>query len=117
LELLNKFYAEVKDELTQSITTESEFCFPQILRNYEGAKEMIKNNKVEINGKKLELPFDHSGLEDKIRDLISFFVIHLKGVENHNLCMAVVSAIFILEKDIRQNNRIRNRIFRPLCEN
>lgn len=116
LQLLNKFYQEVKVELKQSITVEYDFWFPLIRRDYAEARRMIKIGEGSLNGVKLELPFDHSGLEDKIRDLISFFVIHLKGVENHNLCMAVVSAIFILEKDIRQNNRIRNRIFRPLCE-
>ena len=117
LELLNKFYAEVKDEMNQNITTETEFWFPLIRHNCQEAKKLIRIGEGEFKGVRLELPFDHSGLEDKIRDLISFFVIHLKGVKNHNLLMAVVSAIFVLEKDIKQNNRIRNRIFRPLCEN
>lgn len=116
LQLLNKFYQEVKEELQQSITKELDFWLPLIRKDREEALRMIKIGEGEIKGVKFELPFDHSVLEDKVRDLISFFVIHLKGVRNHNLCMAVVSAIFILEKDIRQNNRIRNRIFRPLCE-
>ena len=55
-------------------------------------------------------------LEDKIRDLLSFFVIHLKGEYDRNLCLAVLSAIFILEKDVLQTNRIRERIYEPFCE-
>ena len=116
LSLLNKFYQEVKNDLQQSITKELEFWLPLIRNDHEEAIRMIRIGEGEIKGVKFDLPFDHTSLEDKVRDLISFFVVHLKGVRNHNLCMAVVSAIFILEKDIRQNNRIRNRIFRPLCE-
>lgn len=116
LSLLNKFYQEVKNDLQQSITKELEFWLPLIRNDHEEAIRMIRIGEGEIKGIKFDLPFDHTSLEDKVRDLISFFVVHLKGVRNHNLCMAVVSAIFILEKDIRQNNRIRNRIFRPLCE-
>ena len=116
LSLLNKFYQEVKNDLQQSTTKELEFWLPLIRNDHEEAIRMIRIGEGEIKGVKFDLPFDHTSLEDKVRDLISFFVVHLKGVRNHNLCMAVVSAIFILEKDIRQNNRIRNRIFRPLCE-
>lgn len=47
---------------------------------------------------------------EKVSDLVSFFVIHLKGNYDSNLCVGVVNAIFMLEKDIRQNNRLRQRI-------
>lgn len=53
-------------------------------------------------------------IEEKVSDLASFFVIHLRGDYNHNLCMAVVNAIFMLEKDLRQNNRLRRRLFNPI---
>lgn len=55
-------------------------------------------------------------VEEKLHDLLTFFVVHLQGDYDRNLCMAVVSAIFSLEKDIRQNNRIRNRILIPLLK-
>lgn len=59
--------------------------------------------------------FRNEVLEDKMRDLLSFFVIHLKGTYDRNLCLAVLSAIFVLEKDVVQSNRIRERIYQPLC--
>ena len=55
-------------------------------------------------------------MEEKIDDLLSFFVMHLKGEYEPNLCVAVVTAIFALRKDIRQNNRIRSRILLPQAE-
>lgn len=99
----------IRNELNNSSNGEKTSNLQLLNRFYEEVKE-------ELESMQPEYPYDRSGLEDKIRDLISFFVIHLRGVENHNLCIAVVSAIFVLEKDIRQNNRIRNRILRPLCE-
>ena len=58
----------------------------------------------------------HAEMEAKLHDLLYFFVVHLRGDYDSNLCMAVVSAVFSLEKDYSQNNRIRNRILLPIME-
>lgn len=50
---------------------------------------------------------------EKVMDLCSFFVIHLKGHYDTNLCNAVVQSLFMLEKDVRQNDRIRDRVLKP----
>ncbi len=42
------------------------------------------------------------------------FIMHLSGQYDLNLCYGVIVAIITLEKDIRQNNRIRNRILLPI---
>ncbi len=55
-------------------------------------------------------------VEECISDLLSFFVIHLKGDYNTNLCLAVVTALFTLEQDLRSTTRIRERILRPLLQ-
>ena len=49
-------------------------------------------------------------------DLINMLIVHLKGDYDHNLGYAVVVAVLALKKDIRQNNRIRNRILRPISQ-
>lgn len=115
LHLLNGFYIEVKGELESCIANDISYWFPMICEQKETAVKQISSGYGYVNGKKVELPFDNAGLEDKIKDLVSFFVIHLKGEYDHNLCIAVISAISTLEKDIRQNNRIRDRILKPLC--
>lgn len=53
-------------------------------------------------------------VEEKLHDLLYFFVEHLRGNYDANLCTAVVSAVFSLERDLCQNNRIRSRILLPL---
>ncbi|MDE6299664.1 MAG: helix-turn-helix transcriptional regulator [Muribaculaceae bacterium] len=58
----------------------------------------------------------YTEVEEKLHDLLYFFVAHLHGSYDHNLCVAVVTAIFSLERDISQNNRIRRRILLPLIK-
>ncbi|MDE6409048.1 MAG: helix-turn-helix transcriptional regulator [Muribaculaceae bacterium] len=109
LQLLQKFFIEVKAELLGVIETDLTHWFPALRGNKKiGSmeKECSENRK----------PYDNHVLEEKISDLINFFVIHLRGVYDHNLCVAVVSALVTLEKDIQQNNRIRDRILKPLCQ-
>ena len=53
-------------------------------------------------------------IEDKLSDLKNMFIMHLSGQYDLNLCYGVIVAIITLEKDIRQNNRIRNRILLPI---
>ena len=63
--------------------------------------------------------YDHDepdSLEEKLDDLKSLFVIHLRGEYDLNLCHGVIFALYSLEKDIKQHNRIRNRILRPIAD-
>ena len=57
-----------------------------------------------------------NAIEDKIDDLINMLIVHLKGDYDHNLGYAVVVAVLSLKKDIKQNNRIRNRILWPISQ-
>lgn len=52
------------------------------------------------------------GLQDKqqIDDLISIMIRHLAGSYDDNLAYAVIFSLGSLSRDIRQHNRIRNRI-------
>lgn len=52
------------------------------------------------------------GLQDEqqITDLISIMIRHLSGDYDDNMAYAVIFALSSLSRDIRQHNRIRNRI-------
>lgn len=101
LQMLKKFYSDMKEQLEWCLTSEERNIF-----------NVLKSNGVssDIDG----IIKGYEEVEEKLHDLLTFFVVHLKGEYDRNLCMAVVSAVFSLEKDIRQNNRIRNRILIPL---
>lgn len=52
-------------------------------------------------------------IEERLGDLLNIFVSHLRGEFDANLATAVIYALFTLDKDMRLNNRIRDRILNP----
>lgn len=107
--LMKQFFDEVKQELQQRIKTDKEKWFPNIAVNE--IKSTFKIPDYTAQSHDISDP-----IEDKIDDLINMLIVHLKGDYDHNLGYAVITAIFSLKKDIKQNNRIRNRILLPLSQ-
>lgn len=104
IDLLMRFFLEFKQELTDSLAEEEARWSAGSVRHDDGCHCTAATDCCEPDTTVL----------DKAKDLISFFVIHLRGDCDPNLCTAVVSALFTLEKDLRQNYRIRDRILRPV---
>lgn len=111
LPLLRKFFMQMKEELLANIRSDRDIRFPLLIKLQKGREELSEDD-VKLFAAILEE--DGHLIEDKLADLLSFFIIHLRGDYDPNLCRAVVSAIFTLAKDIKQNNRIRRRILHPL---
>ena len=110
LELMKQFFDELKKELLSRIENDKNCWFPSI----KVAAETLHG---EYYGEKFQPDTEENdSLEEKLDDLKSLFVIHLKGEYDLNLCHGVIFAIYSLEKDIKQHNRIRNRILRPIAD-
>ena len=107
LPLLFNFYREVKTEIERRIDSDNQW-FDAIISSEQS------NSEVSVAGNAVQAESD--SIEDKLSDLINMFVIHLRGDYDRNLCHAVLFAVISLEKDICQNNRIRNRVLRPLVD-
>ena len=107
LPLLFNFYREVKTEIERRIDSDNQW-FDAIISAEQS------NSEVSVAGNAVQAESDST--EDKLSDLINMFVIHLRGDYDRNLCHAVLFAVISLEKDICQNNRIRNRVLRPLVD-
>ena len=107
LPLLFNFYREVKTEIERRIDSDNQW-FDAIISAEQS------NSEVSVAGNVIQAESD--SIEDKLSDLINMFVIHLRGDYDRNLCHAVLFAVISLEKDICQNNRIRNRVLRPLVD-
>ncbi len=103
LSQLFHFFEQTSGRLQETIKNDEEKLYPAFA---EGNAEKETAQSVEI----------HSELEEQLHDLLYLFVAHLKGDYDRNLATAVVTAIFSLETDYRQNNRIRKRILLPLSE-
>lgn len=109
LPLLLNLYNEVKEEITKRIDNDNNHWFAEILRH----EKDVNPGNLTIKASDADSTTD--SIEDKLSDLKNMFVIHLRGDYDRNLCHAVLFAIISLEKDIRQNNRIRNHILYPLA--
>lgn len=107
LPLLFNFYREVKTEIERRIDSDNQW-FDAIISAEQS------NSEVSVAGNAIQAESD--SIENKLSDLINMFVIHLRGDYDRNLCHAVLFAVISLEKDICQNNRIRNRVLRPLVD-
>ena len=107
LPLLFNFYREVKTEIERRIDSDNQW-FDAIISAEQS------NSEVSVAGNAIQAESD--SIEDKLSDLINMFVIHLRGDYDRKLCHAVLFAVISLEKDICQNNRIRNRVLRPLVD-
>ena len=107
LPLLFNFYREVKTEIERRIDSDNQW-FDAIISAEQS------NSEVSVAGNAVQAESD--SIEDKLSDLINMFVIHLRGDYDRNLCHAVLFAVISPEKDICQNNRIRNRVLRPLVD-
>ena len=110
LELMKQFFEELKKELLSRIERDRTCWFPAI----RAAAEQLQG---EYYGEHIRYDHDEpDSLEEKLDDLKSLFVIHLRGEYDLNLCHGVIFALYSLEKDIKQHNRIRNRILRPIAD-
>ncbi|MEG0560681.1 MAG: helix-turn-helix transcriptional regulator [Muribaculaceae bacterium] len=111
LELMRKFFVEMKQELLSRIENDRNVWFPEIMS--------LENEISTAHCDEFRMIYDESEndmIEEKLSDLKNMFVIHLNGEYDLNLCHAVLFAIISFEKDINQNNRIRNRILKPVTK-
>jgi len=112
LNLIGKFFASFKEELTARIMKDAKEFFPY----YLALSEKVNNPKASpTNPVQLGPEQDcEDRIEALLGDLKSIMIKHLSGDYNENLCYAVIFAISSLEKDIKQHNRIRYRILMPM---
>lgn len=100
LERLYNFFEETSSQIGNIVEIDEHLVFPSLIDgNTDGEISMSVES--------------HSEVEEKLHDLLYLFVAHLRGDYDRNLATAVVTSIFSLEKDYRQNNRIRRRILLP----
>ncbi len=105
LDAMFRFYTELEHDLERRIDFDLNEWFPSIIHAADGGSPSAVNPPATEGD---------SSVEDKLGDLKSMFIKHLSGSYDLNLCYAVIVAIITLEKDIRQNNRIRDHILLPI---
>ena len=108
LPMLRQFFNEMKRELLSCVAYDKDQARPAVMSLIEGKDPAALRPDT--------FRLQRGSVVEKVDDLATFFVRHLRGEYNRNLCVAVVSAVFLLARDMRQNNRIRERILVPAVE-
>lgn len=111
LRMLLDFFEETRGDLLDSIRADREIYFPLVRRMARGERVVAER---EVAG--LVTSLSRRGIAEKVGDLSAFFVRHLRGEYDSNLCFAVMTAVAQLARDISQNNRIRERILCSMVE-
>lgn len=114
---IGRFFASFKDELVARIECDEKKWFPYCLSLSAGLERTIESGSCEALA--LDSP-DEFAADDRIEallgDLKRIMIKHLSGDYNENLCYAVIFAVNSLEKDMKQQNRIRYRILKPMAD-
>lgn len=112
LELIGRFFSEFKGLLTRRIEEDERELFPNSILMCD---KIAKEHKELIYGPVERESFDSEDpIEALLADLKSIMVKHLSGDYDDNLCYAVFFSICSLERDMKQHNRIRYRILKPM---
>ncbi|MGE4569659.1 MAG: helix-turn-helix transcriptional regulator [Bacteroidales bacterium] len=122
---VHALFAKVKKHLTERTETENSVLFPALQKRYlrnvtSHTPESHSDNPQEewpaLQAKQLcpDRKSDAEALEETLFDLKNILIRHISGTFNDNLAHATVFSLDSLEEDLRQQNRIRARIFCPM---
>lgn len=117
--LLNSFFQEYKNELFLHIQREDERVFPYAMyieKKFLGKAPDHMPSGVSENYSIQEYNKEHDDIEEKLFDLKNIIIKYLPAPGNPSLCNQVISALFILEKDINDHSRIENKVLIPKVE-
>lgn len=107
LALIGRFFDQFKASLLASIAYDTQEWFPYCL------SLTTENERPDHRPAQAPPAGETAG---QLGDLRSILVRHLSGQYDDNLAYAVIFAIGSIERDIRQHNRIRNRILTPIID-
>lgn len=113
LSLIGRFFRSFKEELTARIDNDGQAWFPYCL-SLSGKLERTTPSGPAETLHLHTVQQEEDPIEALLADLKSILVKHLSGDYDENLCYAVIFALCTLEKDIKQHNRIRYRILKPM---
>ena len=116
LTLLQKFFIEYKTELVSHIEYEEKKVFPYAVE----IEQVTLQNKVSEILTNLSENYSvhsslevHDSIEEKLYDLKNILIKYLPGIENQNLCNAILVDLFNLEMDMDNHARIEDKVMEP----
>jgi len=110
LVLIEKLLTSFKDGLLRRIKNDEKEWFPYCLSLSNPLKDAVFS--LEMN----HFEETDDPIEALLTDFRHIMIKHLSGEYDENLCHAVIFAVSLLAKDVKQHNRIRFRILQPIVE-
>lgn len=108
--LIDKFYDDYDNEVTNHFRYEEEVVFPYIEELF--AKDGCKENPYSIG----QFEHNHSNINEKLNDLKNIITKYLNEEYSSPLCFELLNDIYSVEKDLRKHSLIENRLLIPLVE-
>ncbi|MDR1402629.1 MAG: helix-turn-helix transcriptional regulator [Tannerellaceae bacterium] len=109
LSFIGAFFAECKKAFDARMDYDEKTWFPYCLALNESRRQRTDAPIPQASSLQCE-----DNREELLADLKKIIVKHLSGSYDENLCYAVVIAVNNLQKDMKQQNRIRYRILVPM---
>jgi regulator of cell morphogenesis and NO signaling len=108
--LIDKFYDDYDNEVTNHFRYEEEVVFPYIEELF--AKDGCKESPYSIG----QFEHNHSNINGKLNDLKNIITKYLNEEYSSPLCFELLNDIYSVEKDLRKHSLIENRLLIPLVE-
>lgn len=117
--LLNNFFREYKDELTNHIKKEEESVYPYVKKLEEAIEKgkMDKTLLAEMAHYSItDYEDEHSDVEEKLYDLKNIIIKYVPPAMEGTNTYKVLHELFILESDLNDHSRIEDLILVPKVE-
>ena len=108
-EILKKFYADFRREITEHFREEEQYDFPKLRSLQDGTRKAEGGRRKAESGKNKS----HNGLVDKLNDLTQIVYKYLPGNVLPEETMEVVFDILQLSADIQKHALIEDKILIP----
>ena len=108
--LIDKFYDDYDNEVTNHFRYEEEVVFPYIEELF--SKEGCNENRYNIG----QFEHNHSNINEKLNDLKNIITKYLNEEYSSPLCFELLNDIYSVEKDLRKHSLIENMLLIPLVE-
>lgn len=108
-EILKKFYADFRREITEHFREEEQYDFPKLRSLQDGTRKAESGKRKAESGKNKS----HNGLVDKLNDLTQIVYKYLPGNVLPEETMEVVFDILQLSADIQKHALIEDKILIP----
>lgn len=114
LKIIKTFYEKYKHELVNHINEEEVHVFPYVIKLQELIDSGSQTLPNELNAFSiLDFEKEHSDVDEKLNDLKNIIIKFLDPTYDDNACNTFLSAVFMLERDLKDHARIEDNIMIP----